>query len=413
MYELAKKLFPICRSITGQGVRDTLATLAEHIPLKVHAVPSGTAAFDWTVPPEWNIEDGWLEAPDGRKFAEFKRHNLHIVGYSEPIDAQVSFGELQGHLHSLPNLPDAIPYRTSYYNRNWGFCIRHRERETLCDGVYHAVIKSSLTNGVLNYGELIIPGQSSAEVFLSTYICHPSMANDELSGPVVMTFLAKWLMSEPRFYTYRIVFAPETIGSIVYLSRNLEVLKRNVIAGFNIACLGNNGYQMICSRNGNTLADDIAKHVLSHIAHNAKIQGFMDRGGDERQYCAPGIDLPFVALWRSVNYPEYHTSLDDLSYITEANLKQSLKWMQRNVEALELNKHYQATTLCEPQMGKRGLYRGIGTESLDKAARTRMDILAYADGRSALGIANKIQRPIWELKPYLKELEAAGLIEGI
>lgn len=411
MYDLAKELFPICRSLTGEGVRETLRIIQREIPISVHSVPSGTQAFDWTVPQEWNIEDAWLEAPDGHRFAEFKKHNLHVMGYSEPVDCRIPLQTLQSHLHSLPNMPDAIPYRTSYYNRNWGFCLTHRERETLADGIYAAVIKSSLKPGKLNYAELIIPGETEKEVFLSTYICHPSMANDQLSGPVVMVELVKWLLSQSRHYTYRIVFVPETIGSIVYASRNLEALKANVIAGFNIACLGNDGYSMVHSRARHTLADSIAKHVLEHhIGHYTEMD-WLDRGGDERQYCAPGINLPFVALWRNVNYPEYHTSLDNLDYIKEERLKESFTWVRLCLECLEMHHLYDSKILCEPQMGKRGLYRAIGTEALDDAIRTRMNILSYCDGRSSLGIAHMINRPMWEINPYLKELEMAGLIE--
>ena len=412
MWKLAKELFPICRSITGQGLRDTLIILAKHIPLEIYLIPSGTQAFDWVVPSEWNIRGGWLKDPLGQTVCDFRNHNLHIVGYSEPINRTITLDALQPHLHSLPDQPNAIPYRTSYYNRNWGFCLTHRARQNLAPGVYHAYIDSTLAPGTLDYGELIIEGESIKEIFLSTYICHPSMANDQLSGPVVMVELAKWLMSQPRYYTYRIVFAPETIGSIVYLSRNLEVLRSNVIAAFNIACMGNVGYQMISSRGGNTLADRIARHVLKHYAANYKEQSFLDRGGDERQYCSPGVDLPMVALWKNVNYPEYHTSLDDLSYISELNLELGLEWVKRIVRALEANRNYRAVTPCEPQMGKRGLYRGLGTASLDDAARTRMNILAYCDGRSALEIAEVINRPLWDLVPFFKELETAGLIDG-
>lgn len=413
MYDLAKELFPICRSLTGKGVRDTLSIIQREIPISIHSVPSGTRAFDWTVPDEWNIEDGWLEDPNGRRFAEFRRHNLHLMGYSQPIDSVLPLEKLQAHLHSLPNQPDAIPYRTSYYNRNWGFCLTHRERLALLEGTYRAVIKSSLEPGQLNYAELIIPGQVDKEVFLSTYICHPSMANDQLSGPVVMVDLVKWLMSAPRHYTYRIVFAPETIGSIVYLSRNLDALKANVIAGFNIACLGNDGYSMIRSRGGDTLADRVAKYVLQYIAPGHKDFSFLDRGGDERQYCSPGVDLPFVALWRNVFYPEYHTSLDDLSYIKEERLKESLEWIRLNIETLEANHRFQTTVLCEPQLGKRGLYRSIGTEALDDTILARRDVLAYCDGRTALELAETIRRPLWKLTPYFKELETAGLIERV
>jgi len=417
MHNWMRELFPISRSLTGTGVRTTLAFLSSKVQrgLEVHEVPSGNPALDWTVPDEWIIRDAWVEDENGNRVIDFQLHNLHVLGYSEPVDQWMNLAELQEHLYSLPEQPDAIPYVTSYYQRRWGFCVTHNQREALKTGRYRAVVDSDLKPGVLNYGELVIPGESEEEVFLSTYICHPSMANNELSGPVVTTAIAQWLQSLPgRRYTYRIVFIPETIGSIVYLSRNLDHLKQRVVAGFNVTCIGDERvYSYLPSRAGNTLSDQAAKHVLHHIDPEFCRYTWLDRGSDERQYCAPGVDLPIATIMRSKygEYPEYHTSLDDLDLVTSAGLEGGYWALRRALEVIENNVVPTVTVLGEPQLGKRGLYPNISTKGSTSATRVLMNLLSYCDGKhTLLDIADLIDQPMWELVPLLEQLQEHGLV---
>lgn len=416
MHALAAELFPICRSLTGNGVRETLAILQRELPgLTVHEIPSGTRCFDWTVPDEWNIRAGFIGCPDGSRIADFSKCNLHVVGYSVPVDIELPLSELQDHLHSLPDQPDAIPYVTSYYERAWGFCLPHNERLRLSDGTYRAFIDSTLEPGNLVYGELIIPGETDREVFLSTYICHPSMANNELSGPVVTTYLAKWLREIDRRFSYRIVFIPETIGSIAYLSRHLDDMKERTAAGFNITCIGDDRvYSYLPSRDGSTLADRAALHVLGHIEPGFKRYSYLDRGSDERQYCSPGADLPVASVMRSKyhEYPEYHTSLDDLSLVTGTGLYGGYVALRRCIEAVEANHVYRSTVLCEPQLGRRGLYPNLSIKGPKISARTLTNILAYCDGgNDLLTIAELLGVPVWELAHGVEKLQTEGLLE--
>jgi len=416
MYSWATDLFPITRSITGQGVRETLAYIKALLPSLINCeVPSGTQAFDWTVPEEWTIRDAYIADEAGRRIVDFRRHNLHIMGYSEPVDCWMTLDELQAHLHSLPYQTTAIPYVTSYYSRRWGFCLTHEQRTSLKPGRFHVVVDSDLKPGLLNYGELILPGELKEEVFLSTYVCHPAMANNELSGPVVAIALAQWLASLPnRRYTYRIVFIPETIGSIVYLSRNLEHLKRYVIAGFNITCIGDDRcYSYLPSRNSQTLSDKAALHVLKHINPNFRRYTWLDRGSDERQYCAPGVDLPIATIMRSkyVEYPEYHTSLDDLTLVTPTGLAGGYTALRRAIEIIEQNVSLKTTVFGEPQLGKRGMYPTLSTKESGEPVRAMMNLISYCDGtRSLLEIADLINEPFWELAPIATKLTANGLL---
>lgn len=419
MHALAGRLFPICRSITGDGTRATLAILGEQLAgLTVHEVASGTRCFDWIIPDEWNIRDAYLIGPDGRRVIDFRDSNLHVVNYSMPIDAELTLDQLQPHLHSLPDQPGAIPYVTSYYSRRWGFCLPHAQREALPPGTYRAVIDATLAPGSLSYAELLIPGETSEEIFISTYVCHPSLANNELSGPLVTAQLAQWVAGLPRRrFSYRFVFVPETIGAIAYLSRNLADLRRNVVAGFVATCLGDDrAFSFLPSRRGDTLADRAARHVLGHIAPDYKSYSFLQRGSDERQYCAPGVDLPVASVMRSKygEYPEYHTSLDNLDLITPSGLAGGFVALRRCIEVIEADRVYRTTVLGEPQLGRHGLYDNLGGRSVSGAALLRGDILAYADGtKSMLDLAEILGQPAWSLVPFAEELVAHQLLEEL
>ena len=416
MYRLAERLFPICRSITGDGVRKTLDILSEIMPIQKYEIPTGTAVFDWTIPQEWNIRGGFIEDETGKRILDFAWNNLSIMGYSEPVNQIVSKEELLEHVYSEPSKPDAVPYVTSYYKRRYGFCMTENQRQVLGDGPFHVVIDSDLKDGSLTYGEIILPGESSQEIFLSTYVCHPSMANNELSGPCVLVYLAKMLSEVPhRRYTYRMIFIPETIGSVTYLSRNYMYLKEHVVAGFNISCVGDDRtYSYVASRYGNTLADKVAKNVLSFHAPDYRTYSFLQRGSDERQYCAPGIDLPLCAICRSKygEYPEYHTSLDNLSLISEAGLQGALEVYWKCIMGLEHNYYYRITCLCEPQLGKRGLYPTLSRKGSADKIQTMTNFIAYADGTNDLfDLSNIIQVPIDKLVEIANILYDSGLLK--
>ncbi|KPK52577.1 MAG: aminopeptidase [Thiotrichales bacterium SG8_50] len=417
MYDLAKRLFPFPRSLTGDGVRRTLAEVQTLLPnLQVAEVDSGTRAFDWEVPQEWNIRDAYVLDESGRKVIDINTTNLHVIAYSVPVDEVVTREELDKHLYSLPDQPDVVPFVQSYYKRRWGFAIAHRERMALPRGNYRVVIDSTLQPGKMTYGELVLPGSEEKEVLLSTYFCHPSMANDNLSGICVTVFLAQWLARlQDRRYTYRILFIPETIGSIWYLSANLEHMRSKTIAGFVLTCCGDERqYSFLPSRKGETLADRAALHVLRHHAPEFKHYSFLERGSDERQYCSPGIDLPVVSLMRSKyhEYPEYHTSNDDLSLISPAGLGGAYDAMRKTIAILEQNYTYRSTVLCEPQLGKRGLYPTISIKGSTSGIQDMINLLAYCDGTlDLIGIAETIGAPAWQLVEIADRLLDANVIE--
>ncbi len=385
MHELATRLFPICRSLTGPGVRESLVLLREALPgLELHEVPSGTRVLDWTVPDEWSIRDAWIADDCGNRIIEFRNNNLHVVGYSTPVDAVMARDELEPYLFSLPDQPDAIPYVTSYYAPRWGFCLTQKQRDALGQGPFRVVIDSQLKPGSLTYGEMVLPGEEADEVLLSTYICHPSMANNELSGPVVTAALVQWLTGlGTRRFTYRIVIAPETIGSIAYLSRHLEHLRRYVKAGWVITCIGDERtYSYVPSRLGASLADRVSLQALSELPDGFDRYTFLERGSDERQWCSPGADLPVCSIMRSKYgaYPEYHTSRDDLTFVTPNGLEGGFQILKQCITLLEANQTWRAAMPGEPQLGPRGLYPTTSYKGSAQQVRTMMNVLAYCDG---------------------------------
>ena len=416
MYDFAGRLFPIGRSLTGEGVRETLRMIQEQVPeLEIHEVPSGSQAFDWTVPKEWEITEGYIEDEDGGRVVDYHENNLSVMGYSVPVDRYVSREELFEYVKVEENQPDVIPYVTSYYSPRFAFCMSKNKRDSLKPGTYHMVIRSRHFDGVLNYGEIYLPGESEKEVLLSTYICHPSMANNEVSGPVLTTWLAKWLKQQKRKLSYRIVFVPETIGSICYISRNLDVMKRNVIAGFVLTCVGDDrAYSYLETRKGNTLTDRVMKNVLGFAHPDYKTYSFLERGSDERQYNAPGVDLPVCDFCRSkyVEYPEYHTSADNMDLISPKGFAGAYDVMIQVLKALEYNGFYRVTCLCEPQLGKRGLYPSESRKGIYEEVKKLTNLIAYADGTEDLiAISTRIGVPVEELIPSIDKLLAAGLFE--
>ena len=410
MYELAGRLFPICRSITGNGFRQSLEMIREILPeIQVFEIPSGTAVYDWTVPKEWNIRGGWIKNLQGDTIIDFNDCNLHVMGYSVPVHQTISREELLDHIYTQPEQPEWIPYVTSYYKERWGFCMSDRQKQALTDAEYEVCIDSTLEDGYLTYGELVLPGETDDEIFFSTYLCHPSMANNELSGPCVQTEVIKYLKSlSHRRYTYRFVFIPETIGSITYLSRNLEVLQQHVKAGFVLSCVGDNRtYSMVSTKYEDTLADRVLNNVLKFHYPDYIRYSFMKRASDERQYGSAGVNLPVCAFCRSKyhEYPEYHTSADNMDLISPEGLSGAYEVLVKVINALENNYFYQMQCKCEPQLGKRGLYPTVSQKGTKGDARYMQDFIAYADGRNDLiGISNILDIPVDKLIPIKDQL---------
>ncbi len=419
MYDLCARMFPINRSITGNGVRKTFEMIQKEIPdipITMYEVPSGTRVLDWTVPDEWNCEEGYLQGPDGEKIVDMKDSNLHVLGYSVPTDLSIDLEELREHLYYLKDQPDVFPYVTSYYSRRWGFSLTYRQYEALKPGRYKAVIKSKLEPGSLTYGEILIPGKSDEEIMLNSYTCHPSMANNECSGPALITALASYINSMPdRRYSYRLVLAPETIGAITYISRNLDHLKSHVKAAFNLTCVGDDRtYSIVHSRYSDTYADALLMAALESATDHFDEYPYIKRGSDERQYQAPGVDIPMVCFCRSKYhiYPEYHTSADNMDLISPKGLQGAFDVMKTVIKLAEINRKYRVTTLGEPQLGKRGLVPTMSSKETYQQTLALKDLLAYADGRNDLiEIGRIIGQPVDLLAGLTEKLLECGLFE--
>ncbi len=412
MYGLCTRLFPICRSITGDGVRETFRILQAEIPdipFEMHEIPTGTRVLDWEIPKEWNIRDAYIETPDGDLICEFKKSNLNILHYSIPVNKKLSLDELKEHITTLPDQPSLVPYASSYYAPRWGFCMSHNDFLNLKDGEYRAYIDSELKDGSLTYGEILLPGERDEEIFFSSYTCHPSMANNECSGPSLIIELARYLISlKHRRFSYRLVLAPETIGALTYISKNLPHLKSHVKAAFNLTCVGDDRtYSLVHSRYGDTLADKVLKNVLRYHHPEYKDYDYTKRGSDERQYQAPGVDVPMVCFCRSKYhvYPEYHTNADNLDFISPAGLQGSFDVMKKVIDSLEHNRYYKVTTLGEPQLGKRGMVPDRSDKTTYQQTLALKDLIAYADGNNDLiDISNLIGVSVDDLIPLVDKL---------
>jgi aminopeptidase-like protein len=397
LHQFASELYPICRSITGDGIRRSLSMIGDRIPLKTFEVPTGTSVFDWTVPKEWNIRDAYVKGPDGKRVVDFQKCNLHVLNYSTPIRRTMPLGELKPHLYTIPQNPDLIPYRTSYYTENWGFCLSHNQMLALKDGDYEVCIDSTLENGNLTYGESYFPGRSADEVLISCHACHPSLANDNLSGLTVATFLAQILSGRDLRYSYRFLFIPGTIGAITWLARNREAAAR-LRHGLVLTGIGDQGrFHYKKSRQGNAEIDRAAAHVLAHYGESSEILEFSPYGYDERQYCSPGFNLAVGCLMRSVwgTFPEYHTSADNLEFIQPLQLAESLRICAAILDVLENNRRYvNVRPYCEPQLGRRNLYRSTGGEAIGAEINARLWVLNLSDGEhSLLDIAERSGLP--------------------
>lgn len=414
LHRFAQELYPICRSITGEGLRRTLAMIQERVSLQLSEVPTGTAVFDWTVPKEWNIRDAFIKAADGRRVVDFQKCNLHVLNYSIPVHTKMSLRELKTHLFTIPEKPDWVPYRTSYYKEEWGFCLSHNQMLALEEGEYEVCIDSTLAAGHLTYGECYLPGRSTDEILISCHSCHPSLANDNLSGLTVATQLAQLLSGQDHHYSYRFLFIPGTIGAITWLARNQAVAQR-IRHGLVLTCIGDGGaFHYKKSRRGNAEIDRAATHVLTHNTKSPQFLEFSPYGYDERQYCSPGFNLPVGCLMRSMwgSFPEYHTSADSLEFIQPARLAESLRVCVAIFDVLENNRRYRnLNPYCEPQLGKRDLYRPTGGESIGVELNARLWVLNLSDGEhSLLDIAERAKMSFSTIRDAADLLFQGGLL---
>jgi aminopeptidase-like protein len=415
MHELISGLFPIHRSITGAGLRETLTRVQQEIPLVIHEVPTGTKVFDWTVPEEWKIRDAWVKNASGTRVIDLRQSNLHVVGYSVPVHCTLSLAELRSHLHSLPDQPDLIPYRTTYYREGWGFCLSQNQMQTMQDGEYEVCIDSTLAPGALTYGEYFVPGDSPEEVLISCHCCHPSLANDNLSGIALATMLGRRAAIGRLPLSYRFLFIPATIGSITWLARN-EMATTRIKHGLVLSCVGDPGpvtYKR--SRRGNALIDRAAAHVFRHRGVPERIRDFAPEGYDERQYCSPGFDLPVGCFTRTPNglFREYHSSGDNLAFVTAESLADSLATVTEMLEIVEYNRSYvNLNPMCEPQLGRRGLFHGLGGRAkLPDSEMALLWVLSLSDGgASLLDIAERSGIRFSVVRHAAETLRSEGLI---
>jgi len=417
LHQFASKLFPICRSITGSGVRQTLSLIGSHIPLAIVEMPTGTPVLDWHIPKEWNICDAYILSPDGKRIVDFQKCNLHVLNYSTPIHAKMTLSELKPHLFTIPQHPDWIPYRTSYYKENWGFCLTHNQMLALQEGVYEVCIDSSLQDGQLTYGECFLAGKSTEEVLISCHICHPSLANDNLSGLSVAMFLSQRMAGRELRYSYRFLFIPGTIGAIAWLAKNRETCKR-IRHGLVLTCLGDRGsFHYKKSRQENAEVDRVVEHVLKHTDSSASILPFSPYGYDERQYCSPGFNLPVGCLMRSVwgTFPEYHTSADNLDFLDPNSLLESFEVCASVIDVLEKNQRYaNLSPFGEPQLGRRGLYPSVGGTSPESELNARLWTLNLSDGHhSLLDIAERSGLPFDRVNAAADLLLRNGLLAPV
>lgn len=418
IFSFAAEIYPICRSITGNGVRQTLRAIGAHIPLEIHEVPTGTAVFDWVIPKEWNIRAAYIKNAQGEEIVNFARSNLHVMSYSTPVRQHMSLAELKQHIYTLPDQPDLIPYRTSYYAENWAFCMPHRLLESLRDGIYEVVIDSQLSDGHLTYGEYLHRGETEDEFLLSAHICHPSLANDNCSGVALLTHLAKRMAKMRTRYSYRFLFAPGTIGAITWLARN-EKRSERIKHGLVVSMVGDGGgptYKK--SRRGDATIDRAMTHVLLHSGLSPSIVDFSPYGYDERQYCSPGFNLPVGLFQRSKfgEIPQYHTSADNLDFIAPSHLAVSYRLITEVLDIIENDAVYCNTMpKCEPQLGRRGLYGMIGGDKDSAAANMAMLwILNLSDGmHSLLDIAERANLPFSVIQKTAQLLQQKGLLVAV
>lgn len=414
MYGFAAELFPICRSITGDGLRQTLNLIGKRLPLEIAEVPTGTQVFDWTVPKEWNVRDAYIQSASGERVVDFQRCNLHLLNYSPPVHATMPLRELKPRLFTLPERPGWIPYRTSYYQETWGFCLSHNQMLALEDGDYEVCIDSTLQDGRLSYGECYLPGRSTDEVLISCHACHPSLANDNLSGVTVATWLARLLKGKDLRYSYRFLFIPGTIGAITWLALNHATVDR-IRHGLVLTCIGDaGGFHYKKTRCGDAEIDRALHHVLRHCGEPYESQDFSPYGYDERQYCSPGFNLSVGCLMRSVwgTFPEYHTSADNLDFIHPKQLAGSLRVCAAAVDLLENNRSYcNRNPYCEPQLGKRNLYRSTGGDAVGNEISARLWVLNFSDGgHSLLDIAERSGLPFSAIHDAAELLHGNGLL---